>query len=209
MRSRYSFFHRYAFHVASSRDFLFSALAVKQKKQMRDMKRIVTSLKDELSHLETSNPESKTALQKLLEEHAEINVPNEDGFTALMLAARNGHLESVRALMECEHIDVAKKNKCESHHPNPQAAKECVGESVQHLLLAARVGRGIPVAVGCKAMLMLTQSETGPMFVFCAALGCSTRRRLKNRLFVQTDQTRCTMLQCTGTRRLLRCYATG
>ena len=77
------------------------------------MKKVVQSIKDELARLETQNPESKTALQHLLEEHAEINVPNEDGFTALMLAARNGHLETVRALMECDGIDVSKKNKCE------------------------------------------------------------------------------------------------
>lgn len=77
------------------------------------MKKVVNTIKKELARLETENPESKTALQYLLEEHAEINVPNEDGFTALMIAARNGHLETVRALMECEGIEVAKKNKCE------------------------------------------------------------------------------------------------
>uniref|UniRef100_A0A7S1GST5 Uncharacterized protein n=1 Tax=Hemiselmis andersenii TaxID=464988 RepID=A0A7S1GST5_HEMAN len=101
----------------------------KQKKRIRDSRKKVERIKGELSRLEDENPESKTVLQYLLEEHAEVNVVNQDGFTPLMLAARNGHLESVRVLMEAPHIEVGKKNALGSnamHYAAMYAHKEIV-----------------------------------------------------------------------------------
>mmetsp|Transcript_50 Transcript_50/g.159 ORF Transcript_50/g.159 Transcript_50/m.159 type:complete len:403 (+) Transcript_50:126-1334(+) len=101
----------------------------KTKKRIRDLKKKLAKIKNELTRLEEDNPSSKTVLQYLLEEHAEVNTVNEDGFTPLMLAARNGHLETVGVLMEAPNIDVGKKNAFGSnamHYAAMYAHKEIV-----------------------------------------------------------------------------------
>ena len=68
-------------------------------------------------------------MQDLVEQGADINAVNEDGYTALMLAARNGHLETVQALMEVPGIDTNKKNNYGSnamHYAAMYAHREVV-----------------------------------------------------------------------------------
>lgn len=151
------------------------------------------SIKDELARLETQNPESKTALQYLLEEHAEINVPNEDGFTALMLAARNGHLETVRALMECDGIDVKKKNKCEL-----QTSKFLILLAGGRFKFSERRARLLSVQRGIGLAGWLAVHATLRLAFICKHTHADSWRMSSP----QSVRMRCITLQCTPTPRL-------
>ena len=70
-----------------------------------------------------------TVLQMLLAEGATVNSANRDGFTPLMIAARNGHTDTLRALLETPGIDVNITNGHGSnamHYAAMYAHKECV-----------------------------------------------------------------------------------
>ncbi|KAJ1475668.1 ankyrin repeat-containing domain protein, partial [Baffinella frigidus] len=77
----------------------------------------------------------------LVEGGADINSVNEDGFTALMLASRNGHLEAVEALLEVPKIDTNKKNSYGSNAMH-YAAMYAHREVVQALRRKGRVKKG-------------------------------------------------------------------
>lgn len=68
-----------------------------------------------------------TLIRALLKKGYDINKKNSDGFTPLSLASSGGFLESVKALLEHEDIDIAfrssKKTNCldvSSYYPNPE-----------------------------------------------------------------------------------------
>jgi len=66
-----------------------------------------------LKELKDLHPDSKTMLQELCEQGCDVNAARDDdesNFTALMCAARNGHLETVEALLELPDIDNNKVN---------------------------------------------------------------------------------------------------
>ena len=44
-------------------------------------------------------------IEQLLKEHADVNVQNKNGWTALMIASQNGHTHVVEQLLK-EHADV-------------------------------------------------------------------------------------------------------
>ena len=70
-----------------------------------------------------------TVLQMLLEEGAMVNAPNRDGFTPLMIAARNGRADTLRALLETPGVDMHATNEHGSnamHYAAMYAHKECV-----------------------------------------------------------------------------------
>uniref|UniRef100_A0A7S0M5H9 Uncharacterized protein n=1 Tax=Cryptomonas curvata TaxID=233186 RepID=A0A7S0M5H9_9CRYP len=70
-----------------------------------------------------------TVLQTLLEEGAVVNAPNRDGFTPLMIAARNGRADTLRALLETPGVDLHATNEHGSnamHYAAMYAHKECV-----------------------------------------------------------------------------------
>ncbi len=70
-----------------------------------------------------------TVLQTLLEEGAMVNAPNRDGFTPLMIAARNGRADTLRALLETPSVDLHMRNEHGSnamHYAAMYAHKECV-----------------------------------------------------------------------------------
>ena len=70
-------------------------------------------LEKKLADAKEKNPTSKTMLQDLCGKGVDINATRDDDgseFTALMCAARNGHLETVKALLEMPDIDVNKVN---------------------------------------------------------------------------------------------------
>mmetsp|Transcript_55955 Transcript_55955/g.147973 ORF Transcript_55955/g.147973 Transcript_55955/m.147973 type:complete len:523 (-) Transcript_55955:150-1718(-) len=64
-----------------------------------------------LDQLKTEKfPTSKTILETLKDAGADIDYQNEDGYTALMFAARNGHARTVEALLNIK-ADVTRRNK--------------------------------------------------------------------------------------------------
>jgi len=75
-------------------------------------------LANEDEEVKKKYPDSPTVGQKLIEAGAEINGTNEDGFTPLMLAARNGHTKSVEFLLQCADIDPYQTNNfgCTAMH---------------------------------------------------------------------------------------------
>jgi len=97
------------------------------KKEVREKRKRVEELNDKLKKLASDHSESKTAMQFLLDERAEINYADKEGFTALMLASRNGHKETVAHLLTASEIKVDQTNKYGSnamHYAAMYAHKE-------------------------------------------------------------------------------------
>mmetsp|Transcript_17702 Transcript_17702/g.42709 ORF Transcript_17702/g.42709 Transcript_17702/m.42709 type:complete len:392 (+) Transcript_17702:282-1457(+) len=107
----------------------------------------ISKLENQLAARRDEYPEAKTAVQDLVEGGADINSVNEDGFTALMLASRNGHLEAVEALLEVPKIDTNKKNSYGSNAMH-YAAMYAHREVVQALRRKGRVKKGEKNASG-------------------------------------------------------------
>eukprot|EP00960_Hanusia_phi_P010874 319020-Hanusia_phi.AAC.5 len=92
------------------RDAFFNKIfAMKEEYVMNN--KALAALENELAKEKEEHPDAKTVAQKLIEDGAEINSMNDDGFTALMLAARNGHRETVEALMEIPDCHVNQTNQ--------------------------------------------------------------------------------------------------
>ena len=113
-------------------------------------KREVAGLEKELEELRANTEVShQTLLQDLCAKGCDVNAARDDddsNFTALMCAARNGHLETVQALLELPDIDVNKVNKYGSnamHYAAMYAHKE-----VCQALRAAKVTRNVPNCTG-------------------------------------------------------------
>jgi hypothetical protein len=71
----------------------------------------------------------RTVLQTLLEEGAVVNASNRDGFTPLMIAARNGRADTLRVLLETPGVDLHAVNghgNNAMHYAAMYAQKECV-----------------------------------------------------------------------------------
>mgnify|MGYP000874480231 CR=1 FL=1 len=117
------------------------------KTEVSKMTKDINKLENELAGRREQFPEAKTAVQDLVEQGADINAVNEDGYTALMLAARNGHLETVQALMEVPGIDTNKKNNYGSNAMH-YAAMYAHREVVQALRKVGRVKKGEKNASG-------------------------------------------------------------
>ena len=52
-------------------------------------------------------------VERLLINNIDVNLPNKDGYTALMMASRNGHLNVVDLLLFFREIDIYIQNKYE------------------------------------------------------------------------------------------------
>jgi hypothetical protein len=80
---------------------------VRNKKETDDLEVKLKGLKEKY-------PNSKTLLQELCEKGCDVNAARDadgSGFTALMVAARNGNLETVEALLELPDIKVNQVNE--------------------------------------------------------------------------------------------------
>jgi serine/threonine-protein phosphatase 6 regulatory ankyrin repeat subunit B len=83
---------------------------------------------------------SRIFSEELIEKGADINEPNEDGFTALMFAARNGHHQTCLHLLCFPGINVNQCNVlgCNAMH---YAAQNAHKEVVELLRKTGRVNR--------------------------------------------------------------------
>jgi hypothetical protein len=121
-----------------------------QKEEFYRNKMEVEELEEKLAKLQ-ANTEVKhtTLLQELCANGCDVNAARDDddsNFTALMCAARNGHLETVEALLELPDIDVNKVNKYGSnamHYAAMYAHKE-----VCQALRKAKVKRNVTNCTG-------------------------------------------------------------
>jgi hypothetical protein len=120
---------------------------LKGKTEVGKIGKDISKLENELASRKDEYPEAKTAVQGLVEGGADINSVNEDGFTALMLAARNGHLETVEALLEVPKIDTNKKNSYGSNAMH-YAAMYAHRDVVQFLRRKGKIKKGEKNASG-------------------------------------------------------------
>mmetsp|Transcript_25567 Transcript_25567/g.51993 ORF Transcript_25567/g.51993 Transcript_25567/m.51993 type:complete len:393 (-) Transcript_25567:276-1454(-) len=119
------------------------------KKQSGNLKRTIQGHAKHLEQLAEDHKDSKTTLQSLIEQDADINSEDQEGFTALMLAARNGHLLSVKALLQFPKLDSNKTNQYGAnamHYAAMYAHREVVMELRNHP--TKKVNRKVKNAAG-------------------------------------------------------------